>query len=107
MIILDVCDVRQSTYKALVNKLTDTQVEQLRKVQNVIKEAVAEASCSGRWRADRILIEDFDLARVVIAELRMKGFKVNHVDAHKVTRFRNDMYKKYYCELEISWGLGE
>lgn len=102
MISIDVCAMRQRTYRRLLGKLTVEQIERLVNFQKYVVKSITEAVYNGRWSVD-LRCEEFDIAEIVLIELRMKGFI-----AHLNLCYRNSISKADpYYELQIDWQLGD
>lgn len=102
MINIDVCAMRQRTYRRLLGKLTEDQIEKLANLQKYVVKSITEAVYNGRWSVD-LRCEEFDIAEIILIELRMKGF-ITHLNLC----YRNSISKADpYYELQIDWQLGD
>lgn len=93
--------MQQRTYYSMLRKLTESETEKLNDLRKTVIEAVTKAVYSSKWCVKNIRIDNFDLLKLIIIELQMKGFK-----AWYVSQFENSMSKRIpYYNLEIDWEL--
>lgn len=102
MIAIDVLSMRQRTYNSFLSKLSDVQLEGLRGLRKTVIEAITEAAHSGEYTVYKLRIDDFQLLQIIMAELEIKGFKVN---ANSSTEYPKDREPFFYYEIKINWGF--
>lgn len=101
MINLDIDNIQRRTYRRLITKLTNIQVETLINLEQFVTRSINDAVYAGKWCVDNIRIDDFDVLRIIMADLQMKGFKVGYV-----SEYENSISKRMpYYNLEINWEL--
>lgn len=102
MINIDALSMQRRTYRRLLSKLTQEQLERLANFQKYVVKSITEAVYTGKWSVD-LRCEEFDIAEIVLIELRMKRFI-----AHLNLCYRNYISKTDpYYELQIDWQLGD
>ena len=105
MISIDVCAMRQRTYRQLVSKLTEEQCVRLGDLRSKIVGKVNEAVYTGKWSVEDIRVDNFELLQIIIAELQMKGFKAWYVSRHEPVELHDGVIRNYYYLLDIKWAL--
>lgn len=105
MIDIDALSMQRRTYRRLIGKLTEDQIEKLANLQKYVVKSITEAVYTGNWYVEDIRIDDFELLQIIIAELQMKGFKAKYGALYEVAKLNNEVIRNYYYMLEIKWKL--
>ena len=105
MINIDALSMRQRTYRRLLGKLTQEQIERLANLQKYVVKSITEAVYTGKWCVENIRVDDFELLQLIIVELQMKGFKAKYVSQYEPIELKDGVVRNYYYMLEIKWEL--
>lgn len=105
MIDIDALSMQRRTYRRLIGKLTEDQIEKLANLQKYVVKSITEAVYTGNWYVEDIRIDDFELLQIIIAELQMKGFKAKYVTLYEVAKLKNEVIRNNYYTLNIKWEL--
>lgn len=105
MIDIDALSMQRRTYRRLIGKLTEDQIEKLANLQKYVVKSITEAVYTGNWYVEDIRIDDFELLQIIIAELQMKGFKTKYVTLYEVAKLKNEVIRNNYYTLDIKWEL--
>lgn len=105
MIDIDALSMQRRTYRRLIGKLTEDQIEKLANLQKYVVKSITEAVYTGNWYVEDIRIDDFELLQIIITELQMKGFKAKHVTLYEVAKLKDEVIRNKYYTLDIKWEL--
>lgn len=105
MINVNLIDIQRRTYRRLLSRLSEMQLDTLANLENAVTRAIEDAVFVGKWSVNNIRIDNFDLLKLIIMELQMKGFKAWYVSHTEPIEFKDGVYRNHYYTLEINWEL--
>lgn len=107
MINVNLIDIQRRTYRRLLSQLTNVQVERLINFEQLVTRSINDAVYVGKWRVENIRIDDFDVLKLIIIDLQMKGFKACYVSQSEPVEFKDAVCRHHYYTLGIDWELGD
>ena len=107
MINVNLIDIQRRTYRRLLSQLTNVQVERLINFEQLVTRSINDAVYVGKWCVENIRIDDFDVLKLIIIDLQMKGFKAWYVSQSEPVEFKDTVCRHYYYTLGIDWELGD
>lgn len=107
MINVNLIDIQRRTYRRLLSQLTNVQVERLINFEQLVTRSINDAVYVGKWCVENIRIDDFDVLKLIIIDLQMKGFKAWYVSHTEPIELKDGVYRNHYYTLEINWELGD
>lgn len=105
MINVNLIDIQRRTYRRLLSRLSEMQLDTLANLENAVTRAIEDAVFVGKWSVINIRIDNFDLLKLIIMGLQMKGFKAWYVSHTEPIEFKDGVYRNHYYTLEINWEL--
>ena len=107
MINVDLINIQRRTYRRLLSHLTNVQVDRLINIEQLVTRSINDAVYVGKWRVENIRIDDFDVLKLIIIDLQMKGFKAWYVSHTEPIEFKDAVCRHHYYTLGIDWELGD
>lgn len=105
MINVDLVNMQKCTYRRLLSRLSEIQLDTLANLENAVTRAIEDAVFVGKWSVDNIRIDNFDLLKLIIIELQMKGFKAWYVSQDEPVILKDGVVRNHYYTLYIKWEL--
>lgn len=107
MINVNLIDIQRRTYRRLLSQLTNVQIERLINFEQLVTRSINDAVYVGKWCVENIRIDDFDVLKLIIIDLQMKGFKAWYVSQSEHVEFKDAVCRHHYYTLGIDWELGD